>query len=373
MARKSRFRARPATTSLIAGCSVVFLACLVGLAVRAPEPGSALLQSLWVLPDAELLERAGALVATRIWLDGQWWRVLSAGFLHGSWLHYGLNMLGLWTVGEWAEKAWGPWRMLALFLVSSVGGCLSSLAWAEAPLVVGASAGIFGLAGALVVARAWGCGPVQDALEPISAKVLGFWLAFWLGVGAALPLVFERSPLAQAGHIGGLAFGCLMGWGLSLASEQRFGKLMSGLAVACGLAGVVAASRAPTWRTNYHVFTHMLWGEELMQAEHYAEAVEHFELAFELAPDDGQENAVAYTFAEAGVELAWAEGLVQRALEVEPEDPNYLDTLGWIQCKRGFVDEGRASLVRAQDLAEDEIPEIGEHLLKCDQVAVAAD
>lgn len=369
MAGKSRFRARPATTGLILVCSVVFVACVVGVLARAQNPGPALLQSLWILPDAELLERAGALVATRVWLDGQWWRVLSAGFLHGSWLHFGLNMLGLWTVGEWAEKAWGPWRMLALFLVSSVGGCLSSLAWAEAPLVVGASAGIFGLAGALVVARAWGCAQVQSALEPISAKVLGFWLGFWLAVGAALPLVFERSPLAQAGHVGGLGFGCVIGWWLSRGLEQRLQRIASILVVLCGLVGVATASSAPTWRTNYHVFTQMFWGEESMQAERYGEAIDHFEAAFELAPDDVQENAVAYTFAEAGVELAWAEELVRRALEVEPEEPNYLDTLGWIQCKRGLTDQGRASLELARELAGDEIPEIAEHLERCELVA----
>jgi membrane associated rhomboid family serine protease len=369
MATKSRFRARPATTGLIAICSVVFVACVVGLVVRAEQPGAVLLRSLWVLPDAELLERAGALVATRVWLDGQWWRVPSAGFLHGSWLHFGLNMLGLWTVGEWAEKAWGPWRMLALFLVSSVGGCLSSLAWAEAPLVVGASAGIFGLAGALVVARAWGSEQVQLALEPISARVLGFWLGFWLAVGAALPLVLERSPLAQAGHLGGLVFGCVIGWGLSRRRERRLARVFAGTGVVVALLGVGAASYAPTWRTNYHVFTHMFWGDELVKAERYDEAVEHFELALELAPDDLQENAVAYTYAEAGAELAWAEALVRRALAVEPEEPNYLDTLGWIQCKRGRTEDGRASLELALEFGGEEIPEIAEHLERCESVA----
>ncbi|KIG14546.1 rhomboid family serine protease [Enhygromyxa salina] len=369
MAWKSRFRARPATVGLIALCGCAFVACVVAVVLRSPEPVSALRQSLWMLPDAELLERAGALTATRIWLDEQWWRVLTAGFLHGSWLHFGLNMLGLWTVGEWAEKAWGRWRMLALFLVSSVGGCLSSLAWAEAPMVVGASAGIFGVAGALVVARAWGCAQVQAALEPISARVLGFWLGFWLAVGAALPLVFDNSPLAQAGHVGGLVFGCAMGWGLSLSPERRSWRVASGVAVIGGLAAVTVASHAPTWRTNYHVFTHLDLGAQQLAAERYDEAVEHYTAALTLAADDVQDNAIAYTFAEEGVELGWAEMLVRRALRVEPEEPNYLDTLGWIQCKRGFVDDGRATLERARLLTDEDIPEIAEHIERCDLVS----
>ncbi|WP_146157990.1 rhomboid family protein, partial [Enhygromyxa salina] len=334
MSWKSRLRARPATVGLIALCSCAFVACVVGVIARAADPIAASWTSLWVLPDAELLEAAGALTASRVWLDDQWWRVLTAGLLHGSWLHFGLNMLGLWTVGEWAEKAWGRARMLALFVVSSVGGCASSLAWAEAPLVVGASAGIFGLAGALVVARAWGCADVQSALEPISARVLGFWLGFWLVVGAALPLVFESSPLAQAGHVGGLLFGCAMGWGLSRSAEQRVRSVLSFVVVGCGLVGVGLAAHAPTWRTNYQLFTHMALGEELLEAERYDEAVEHYSAALAIAGDDVQDNAIAYTFAEEGVELEWAEQLVRRALRVEPAEPNYLDTLGWIQCKR---------------------------------------
>ncbi|WP_181197134.1 rhomboid family intramembrane serine protease, partial [Enhygromyxa salina] len=119
--------------------------------MRSDAPGDALVRSLWTFEDPELLRAAGGLAATRVWLHGEWWRVLSAGLLHGSWLHLVLNMMGLWVVGQWTEKAWGWWRQLLLFFVSSVGGCLASLAWAEAPLVVGASAGIFGVAGALVV------------------------------------------------------------------------------------------------------------------------------------------------------------------------------------------------------------------------------
>src|SRR5690606_17726948 len=169
MVTTPRFRARPATSGLIALCTVVFVVTWVAALLRADDPFRVLLHSLWVVEDADLLERAGAVSAVRIWLDGEWWRVVTAGFLHGSRLHLGLNMVGLWAVGQWTEGAWGWWRQLLLFLVASVGGCLASLAWAEAPLVVGASAGIFGIAGALVVARAWGRAEVQMAVGPVSA------------------------------------------------------------------------------------------------------------------------------------------------------------------------------------------------------------
>jgi len=360
-----RLRARPATSGLIALCTLVFLGTWVAALIRADEPGRALLHSLWSLDDTEVLEAAGALAAVRVWLDGQWWRAVTAGLLHGSWLHLVLNMVGLWVVGQWTERAWGWWRQLVLFFVASVGGCLASLAWAEAPLVVGASAGIFGVAGALVVARAWGRESVKQTVEPVSARVLGFWLGFWLVVGALLPVVFGVSLLAQAGHAGGLVFGVIAGLSLSLGTERKFARLAGWCGVGLGLVGVGLAAGEPTGRVNYHVFV----GDALLKRGDFEGAAARFDVALEASPDDGAlANAVAYSLAEAGVELERAEELVRRALVGEPDSPHYLDTLGWILCKRGLVVEGLETLGRADAGAFGGIEDIGEHLERCAEV-----
>ncbi len=366
------FWARPATAGTIAACTVAFVGCLVALVFRSEEPGRALATSMWMIDDAELLVDAGGLAAARVWLDGEWWRVASAGLLHGSWLHLGLNMLGLWTVGSWTEKVWGPWRQLALLGVSSVGGCLASLAWAEAPLVVGASAGIFGVAGALVVARAWGTEGIREALGPVSARSLGFWLVFWLAAGALIPLLFGVSLLAQAGHLGGLVVGCAMGFGMSRGAGARQGvaRVASAAVVTVGLAGLVVAARAPSWRANYAAFM----GAELLSRAEYEAAVEHFDVALARAPGDPQlANAVAYSLAEAGVELERAELLVGEALAGDPGNSDYLDTMGWIRCKQGWAEAGVVYLRMAGAFAEmlgRETPEIGEHVEDCSGVGV---
>jgi rhomboid protease GluP len=309
-----------------------------------------------------LLEAMGGLAGVRVWLDHQWWRVVSAGFLHGSWLHLVLNMVGLWTVGQWTERVWGSARQLMLFLLASVGGCLASLAWAEAPLVVGASAGIFGIAGALVVARAWGRDEVQRVLEPVSAKTLGFWLVFWLVLGAVLPLVFGISLLAQAGHLGGLVIGCLAGVAMARPRERRFERGLWWASVGLGLTGLALAGMHPTWRPNFHVFM----GSELLDRQRYEEAASHFDVALEASPDDPVlANAVAYSLAEAGVDLNRAEELVRRALDADEDSADYLDTLGWILCRQGRVEEGRTALEQAERNSSRSIPEIGEHLDDC--------
>ncbi len=350
-----------ATLALITLCIVVFVSQFVWMALRGE---GALLASLWQLQDPVVLEGAGAMVAPLIWIDGQWWRVLSGGLLHGSWLHLGLNMVGLWSVGQWTERAFGWWRQLLLFALASTGGFLASLGWAEAPVVVGASAGIFGIAGALVVARAWGSEAIQAKMEPVAAKTLGFWLGFWLLVGFVLPL-FGVSLLAQAGHIGGLAVGAGVGWVYARDPERRFERVLVASVVLAGFVGLTLMARAPAWRTNYHLFV----GLEYLQREAWLDASTHLDLVLAEEPDNAVlANEVAYSFAEAGVELARAEDLVTGALEIDPENPDYLDTLGWVQCKRGLIDEGLASLESAEVAAEHEIPEIREHMDACAEI-----
>ncbi len=358
-----KLRARPATAALVLLCTASFLVLFTWSCLRADEPGLTALTSLWQVRDVELMTRLGALADVRVWLDGEWWRVGSAGLMHGSWLHLGLNMMGLWSVGQWTEKAWGAWRSTGVFALSSVVGCLASLAWAEAPLVVGASAGIFGLAGALVVGRAWGNDGVRRSLAPVSARTLGGWLIFWLAFGFALPLFFGVELIAQAGHIGGLLAGLALGWSLSRTSP-KFETLGWAATIAAGV-GLAFVGRAPTWRANYHAFI----GFELLERGDYPEAAAALDQALALRPDDPDMcNAVAWSLVEAGVELERAEVLVREALEVEPDRPDFLDTLGWVLCKQGRSSEGAEVLTRASELGGEDIPEIGVHLEQCGEV-----
>lgn len=353
------FRARPATSAVILLCSAAFALLYVWTCLRAEQPGAVAFEGLWRLPDAELLTRLGALVDARVWLDGEWWRVGSAGLLHGSWLHLLFNMSALWSVGQWTEKVWGGWRSTGVLVLSSLVGCLASLAWAESPLAVGASAGIFGLAGALVVARAWGSPSIQQALEPVSARVLGTMLAFWLAVGFALPL-FGVELIAQAGHIGGLIAGLALGAGLSRAS--RTFETLGWASVLAGAVGLAVVGREPTWRANYHAFV----GFELLERGEYERAAASFDEALQRDPEDAElANSVAWALVEADLELVRAEVLVRGALLAEPERAEFLDTLGWVLCKQGRTGEGLEVLREALQVGEDDGGEIAGHVERC--------
>jgi hypothetical protein len=95
--------------------------------------------------------------------DGEYYRLVTAAFLHGGLLHLALNMFALASLGPVLESALGRSRFLALYLLSALGGStLSFLLAAPNTVGVGASGAIFGLFGAFyVVARSSAATPVD--------------------------------------------------------------------------------------------------------------------------------------------------------------------------------------------------------------------
>ena len=133
------------------------------LTTRTPVPLTAVLVGINVLvfiamvvkgasvtqPTADQILRWGANFGP-LTLTGQWWRLLTAMFVHIGLVHLALNMWCLWELGLLAEYLYGPKTFLALYLMSGLAASIVSLA--RNPLVVtaGASGAIFGLAGALI-------------------------------------------------------------------------------------------------------------------------------------------------------------------------------------------------------------------------------
>lgn len=86
-------------------------------------------------------------------IGGEWWRLVTAAFLHGSFLHIAFNMYVLFAIGPTLERILGHGRYLTLYVLAALGGGVASYAFSDIRTVsVGASGAIFGLMGALVVA-----------------------------------------------------------------------------------------------------------------------------------------------------------------------------------------------------------------------------
>lgn len=127
--------------------------------------------------------------------DGEWYRLLTGGFLHAGLLHLGFNMFALFILGRLLEPAIGTPRFVALYFASLLAGAFGALALSD-PITttVGASGAVFGLFGAaFVIARGRGL----DAI----ASELGFLLLI------NLAFTFGVSGISIGGHLGGLAGG----------------------------------------------------------------------------------------------------------------------------------------------------------------------
>ncbi len=109
---------------------------------------TALFLADYLAPQANI-QRWGASVPASM-MDGQWWRLITAGFLHGGILHILMNSWVLFDLGAEVEQIYGTSRLIVFYFVSTVTGF-----WASSHigfhLSVGSSAGIFGLIGAMLV------------------------------------------------------------------------------------------------------------------------------------------------------------------------------------------------------------------------------
>ena len=165
--------------------------------------------------------------------QGDWWRLVTAMFLHGFLLHLGLNMLALWWIGTPVEEYLGRVRYLLLYLVSGLAGSAGALVGSPTSPVVGASGAIFGILGAMLILEWQATGRLGGAAATLIVVNLGLNFAYNGAAGGGISI---------GGHIGGLIGGILVTlsfarWGRGHAAYGRVG-----LSGAIGLVGVAAAS-----------------------------------------------------------------------------------------------------------------------------------
>jgi membrane associated rhomboid family serine protease len=154
----------------------------------------------------------------------EYWRLLSAGFIHESIFHIAVNMLSLWFVGRSLEPAIGKLNFTAIYFTSLLIGSFGVMLTTPGEATLGASGAIFGVFGALiVVAQARGIPLWRSGLLP----VLLFNLIFTLAVPG----------VSIGGHAGGLAGGLITGWVVVKYGQRRSRGVVLGV---CGLLAVLA-------------------------------------------------------------------------------------------------------------------------------------
>jgi membrane associated rhomboid family serine protease len=154
---------------------------------------------------------------------GQWWRLVTSGFLHENLIHIGFNMWILYILGQMLEPALGSLKFGVIYGVSLLTGSLGALLVSPYVLTVGASGAVFGLMGAAAV-------EMRSRQIPVMQSGIGMLILLNLVISFTLP------GISWGGHVGGLIGGALAAVVLQLGDRRR--------AQALALAGCVAIGAA---------------------------------------------------------------------------------------------------------------------------------
>jgi len=129
---------------------------------------------------------------------GEWWRIITGGFLHFDFRHLAMNMVMLYLLGRRLEQRVGASRFAGLYLCSLLGGSAGALVVAPSAATAGASGAIYGVMGAVyVVERLAGGDPWRDGLGSL--------------ILVNVMITFLLPGISIGGHIGGLAVGVMAG------------------------------------------------------------------------------------------------------------------------------------------------------------------
>jgi membrane associated rhomboid family serine protease len=169
--------------------------------------------------------------------EGEVWRIVSAGFLHGDPIHLAFNMYMLYLVGPMVERVLGVWDTLLVYAGGLLGGSMAVLMFNYGSPTLGASGAVLGMAGALAALyRANGIPLRQSSLGGIflinlALPLLGTGISFW-------------------GHLGGIVGGAVLGWILSRKGPSPAATAGLGVARGMAVAALVVMLVAGIWAAS---------------------------------------------------------------------------------------------------------------------------
>jgi membrane associated rhomboid family serine protease len=168
---------------------------------------------------------------------GQWWRVVTSGFLHENLIHIGFNMYVLYILGLQLEPVLGRVKFGTIYAVALLTGSLGALLVTPHSPTVGASGAVFGIMGAFAV-------ELRARKLPLMQGRMG-------GIGGliAINLVisFTIPGISWGGHVGGLIGGALAALLIQFGDRMRQPALaLAGCVViaAAAFAGSIATAKS---------------------------------------------------------------------------------------------------------------------------------
>lgn len=272
-------------------------------------------------------------------LDGQWWRVITAMFVHIGLAHLLVNMWCLYELGFMSEEIYGASSMLWLYGLTGVAGGIVSVARHPTVVSAGASGAIFGLGGVLIATLALGKLPAPRRELLIALVSLLAFAAYNLAYG------FVKGGVDNGAHLGGLVFGLLLGGALSRSAGQKQAiraraGLVYGTAMLVLVAGYFVVGRARAETVAIEASRQALTQHDPNAALHRLSRL----------PATGRNPEAQSILAAAYVEkreYAEAEKCYRRALELDPNNFAARSGLGALLADGGRWQEAVQHLQKA--------------------------
>ena len=221
---RRRWASAPATYLLVGiNCAVYVAMALRGV-------------SMWS-PTVDQLMNWGADRAGNVLVYGEWWRIVTAMFVHAGFIHIATNMWCLWNLGLLAEPLMGSVGLLAVYILTgAAGNLLSTLVhWSSSysdwmkyhdvgvfPAGAGASGAVFGIAGALIILLKSRRLPIPEYELKRLRKSVIYFAAINLVIGLSVNIGSRLTGVAidNPAHIGG----CLCGLLFAIPMVPRIGS-----------------------------------------------------------------------------------------------------------------------------------------------------
>ena len=307
-------------------------------------------------------------------IGGQWWRLITAMFVHIGLMHLLVNMWCLYHLGTLAEQIYGGPSVLSLYLLTGVAGGIASLTRNPSTLSVGASGAVFGVAGALISALCLGNLPVP----PRELKVLLVSLIAFTGYN--LTFGFIRGGMDNGAHVGGMVCGLVIGAFLSLTAATQSAlrrkriqvfaltvvALVGGFGVLKGSKGFVVSIDSArhaleqnnpdlairiletALRARPHESAIMsLLGTAYLQKRQYTEAENYFQRSLQLNPSDiSARNGLGVAFLSTG-RLPEALKQFEKVVELNPKAQDAWLTLALLLQRLSKHEEAVGCLKKA--------------------------
>ena len=289
----STFREFPATTVLVAINVAVFIGMvLTGGSIMGFSPQQSI---LWGANYGPLT------------LSGDYWRLVTAGFVHGGLIHIAFNMWCLWSLGQLSEKLFGSWITFAVYLLTGVGGALLSVGWNPGRLEVGASGAIFGIAGAILSGIKFGNVSISAWQKRQIFSSLAMFVVFNLFIGLA-------PGIDNMCHLGGFVSGLIFGVPLATAASSgrksfEWATIVIAALVMAGIGARVVESKG---------FNQLKAAEDKADAGDIPGAIAMLERTTRTHPQNADAYAMLGAAYERNGETDKAIAAYQRALQLEP-------------------------------------------------------